>query len=90
MYFYLIGLNLSPFMVEGVLYAVLGTIITLLLLIPITRIASPVVAKFFEHQFDLYTYYIQHLSWLGLYEIIGMSILTIIASTIAIHKYLKV
>ncbi len=80
----------APFLVNAILYGLVATTATLLILLPITKFVSPYIATFFEHNFDLATYYIQHILWIGVYELLGIILLTTIASMLAIGKYLKI
>lgn len=80
----------APFLVEGVLYALLGTIITLILLYPFLTLLEPQITHFFGGNFNIVAYYLSHLfKFFGL-ELLAMIVLNTLASSIAITRYLRV
>ncbi|MBI4050620.1 MAG: ABC transporter permease [Candidatus Doudnabacteria bacterium] len=80
----------GPFVMEGILYGIVGTIITSLLLYPLLFILTPKISGFLE--LDLAQFNLVGLNfWLlfGIQLILGV-VLGIISSLIVIRKYLKI
>lgn len=80
-----------PFIIESILWAILASIITILLLYPILSAVSPYIDTLFEgYDFDMFSYFtINFWNILGLQIIISV-IISVISSMIAIGRYLKV
>ena len=79
----------GPFLVESSIYALLSTMITMLLFLPITFWLSNQTTSFFNG-FNLFHYYLDNfLSLFALLLLISL-ILSSFSSIIAIRKYLKV
>jgi cell division transport system permease protein len=77
----------GPFMVEGAIYGIVATIITLALFLPITWWLGRHMAGFFG--INLFTYYVSNI--LQIFAIVAASgiILGIISSFLAIRRYLN-
>lgn len=80
----------GPFIFESIWYAFLATLITLALLYPLVNVANPYINQFFSSNFDLVTYYTHNVVWIGLYEFAGILILNLVATIVALGKYLDV
>ena len=80
----------APFLVETLIYAVVGTITTILVLIPIIQFADPYILDFFDNSFSLFAYYMSHIAYFSLWHFVGTLVLTVIASFIAVGRYLDV
>lgn len=85
------GFIRSPFVLEGVLYALLATLLTAAIFFPSLSAVQPYVNGFLSgYEFDLVDYFTQHsLSFFG-WQFIGASVLSVIASYVAMRRYLKV
>lgn len=80
----------APFLLESFIYAVLGALATMILLYPVLNIIEPYIAHLFDYNFSLLAYYTTHLAQIFFWQAAGVLILNIIASTVAVSKYLKV
>lgn len=80
-----------PMIIEGILYGLVASVISLVILFPATNVLSPRIESYFQgYGLNLAHYFNSHIL-----EIIGLQILVavflgVISSTIAIRKYLKV
>ncbi|EKD49599.1 MAG: cell division protein FtsX [uncultured bacterium] len=80
----------GPFILEGVLYGLIGAVVTVVILYPILNAASARVTQFFEGQeINIVQFYMDNLFWIvsGL-MMLGV-ILGIISSSIAVGRYLR-
>jgi len=81
----------APFLVESIIYAVMAVVICLAVLYPLLGVVAPQVNSFFEgHNLNIINYFNNNL-----WQIIGWQfafaiILSIISSSIAIGRYLRV
>ncbi|HBH46380.1 MAG: hypothetical protein A2445_04760 [Candidatus Jacksonbacteria bacterium RIFOXYC2_FULL_44_29] len=80
----------APFLVEAVLYAAIGTALTMLLLYPILEVIDPYILSFFDNGFSLVAYFVSHLVAWVLWHFVGILVLTITASSLAVGRYLDV
>jgi cell division transport system permease protein len=81
----------APFWVESVIYALLATLVTAVIFFPLLSLIQPYVAAFFNgFSFDLVGYFRDRSWWFFGSQFIGAVLLNILASTIAMRKYLKV
>ncbi|MDB5224754.1 MAG: Cell division protein FtsX [Candidatus Adlerbacteria bacterium] len=79
----------APFMVEGVLYGLIGGIVTLLLFYPLTYWLGNATENFFGGV-NVFTYYVVHFP-MFLLIIIGTGVvLGALASYLAVRRYLKI
>ncbi|MBX4191636.1 MAG: ABC transporter permease [Candidatus Doudnabacteria bacterium] len=80
----------GPFIIEGVMYAVFATIFTSLVLFGLLYLLSPNIENFLSLE-SLGTSLINALFWrIFLINVLASTALTILASTIAIRKYLRI
>jgi cell division transport system permease protein len=78
----------GPFMLQGVMYGVIGGMLALAIMYPIMIWIGPATAEFFE--FDLYVYFVSNFSSLFL-TIVGIGVgLGLVSSMLAIARYLRV
>ncbi len=85
------GFIRAPFVVESVIYALLATLITAALFFPGLSAVQPYVDGFFNgYRFDLVQYFTEHsLSFFG-WQFLGAIGLSLVASYIAMRRYLRV
>lgn len=79
----------GPFIVESSIYAVVSTLIALILFLPITYWISKRTTVFFNG-LDLHSYYLNHFFELFLLLLVVSLFLSAISSLIAMRRYLKV
>lgn len=80
-----------PFLLESILYGVLACIICLAILYPLLNVISPQVTNFFTgYELDLLNYFKNNFWYIVGLELGFAVILSVISSSIAIGKYLKV
>lgn len=79
----------APFMVEGVLYGLLGGIITLILFYPLTWWLGDATSGFFGGM-HVFKYYLAHFPLFFLVIVGSGVLLGAIASALAVRRYLKV
>ncbi|MFA6197766.1 MAG: permease-like cell division protein FtsX [Patescibacteria group bacterium] len=81
----------GPFILESVLYAIISTVVSLLIFYPFLRYITPQVSSFFEgYNMNLTAYFSQYmLDIVGLQLIVAL-ILSVGSSMIAISRHLKV
>ncbi|MBI4359902.1 MAG: ABC transporter permease [Candidatus Jacksonbacteria bacterium] len=80
----------GPFLVEAVLYAISGTILTAILLFPILHVADPYIMSFFDGSFSIFSYYAGSVFAFSAYHFIGITLLTMLASFLAVGRYVDV
>jgi cell division transport system permease protein len=80
----------APFLIEAVLYAAIGTVLTLLLLYPMLTLIDPYIISFFEGTFSLTAFYMSNIVVFGSYQFVGILTLTMLASFLAVGRYLDV
>jgi len=81
----------GPFWVESILYVLISSILTALILFPIMTSLDPQVALLFgSYHFRLSEFYSAHVISLWLKLFIGTSVLSVIATSMAMRRYLRV
>ena len=83
------GLISGPYMVEGIIYGVMGAAISLLIFWPTIYWGAPYL-KYFLADLDLRAYFFAHFFALVGYQLIFGIALGVISSNFAIQKYLKI
>jgi cell division transport system permease protein len=79
----------GPFIVEGILYAIVATALTLIGFFPATFWVAKKTVVFFEGM-NIHSYYSTHIFELaGILLLFGIG-LTVISSLLAVRKYLKI
>ncbi len=77
----------GPFLLQGIMYGVMSTILALVILYPIVIWISPGTVAFF--QFDLFSYFVKNFSYIFL-TLIGIGVvLGLLSSILAIRRYLN-
>jgi cell division transport system permease protein len=79
----------GPFIVESILYSVIATVLTLVLLYPATLWVTKKTVVFFEGM-NVHSYYLSHMLELGGLLLLSGAILASISSFLAVRAYLKV
>jgi len=79
----------GPYMVEGIIYGVVGAIISLLILWPVVSWGGPYL-KFFLSDLDIRSYFKDNLWRLFGYQLLFGILLGIVSSNFAIRKYLRI
>ena len=79
----------GPFVVVGVIYGLVATVITLLLFFPITYILASATESFFIG-FNLFSYYLRHFAEIAFIILVSGVLIGALSSVLAIRKYLKV
>lgn len=79
----------SPFLVEGAMYGLIAGVVTMLLFYPLTWWLGRSTANFFGGV-SVFSYYIQHFPLLFLIIVGSGVILGLIASYLAVSRYLKI
>lgn len=79
----------GPYIIEGIIYGILGAIVSMIILWPIVYWGSPYL-KFFVSDIDLRVYF-----WNNIFKLVGYQLLFgialgVISSEFAIRKYLKI
>jgi cell division transport system permease protein len=77
----------GPFMVEGAIYGIIATIITLIIFWPITSYLGHNMTNFLG--FNIYNYYISNIFQISIIILLSGILLGVFSSFIAIRKYLN-
>ncbi len=81
----------GPFILESVIYAVIGTVITTGILYPILRVASPRISDFFDgYNLNLSTYFADHFLEIFALQLIVAIVLAVVSSIVAVGRHLRV
>jgi cell division transport system permease protein len=78
----------GPFIVTGILYGIVSSIVTLIILYPLTWWAGPITARFFNG-INVSEYYLSHFLQFFLIIFFSAVLIGAISSFIAVKKYLK-
>ncbi len=80
----------GPFLLEGVIYGIIGAVVTLVLLYPILNAANPKITAFFEGEsLDMVHFFTQNMLWIAGGMVALGVLLGIISSSIAVGRYLR-
>lgn len=80
----------GPFLLEGVIYGIIGAVVTLVLLYPILNVANPKITAFFEGEsLDMVQFFTQNLLGIAGGMVALGILLGIISSSIAVGRYLR-
>lgn len=77
----------GPFVVQGIMYGVISSIVTILIFVPITLWLGAKMSYFLGT--DLFDYYTSNLFWIFLVNFFFGTILGILSSILAVRKYLN-
>lgn len=81
----------TPFLIMGVLASAIAVILVQALTFPALTALQPTVVEFLGSRgVDIATFFLDHGWTIALAEFLGLSLLTVIVSTIAIRRYLRV
>ncbi len=81
----------APFVFESILYGILACVIAIAIMYPTLSLIQPKLSSFFEgSNFDLIGYFNTHFALIFGSQLIGIIILNVISSSLALRKYLKV
>ncbi|MFH1142438.1 MAG: permease-like cell division protein FtsX [Candidatus Uhrbacteria bacterium] len=81
----------SPFLVEAVLFSLLGTLITIIIIYPVLGVLEPHFDAFFgTTSTGLLDYYNANMLIIFGAQFVGIALVNILASSIAMRKYLKI
>lgn len=81
----------APFMIEGIMYAVLGAILTTLLTLPLIGIADAWIGNFFVgYDIEVIDLLRANIPWLFLSQLLFATFLAVVSSAFAVGRYLRV
>ncbi len=81
----------TPLFLEGIFYALFSLVLIILFVFPLLSIVQAPLARFFDGSaFDVIGYFNDHFFLIFGYQLLGLCILTLTSSSIAIGRYLKV
>lgn len=81
----------APFIVESVIYALLATLVTAAIFFPGLQAAQPYVDGFFNgYRFDLVEYFTNNSLFFFGSQFIGATLLSMLASFVAMRRYLRI
>ncbi|MCX6702559.1 MAG: FtsX-like permease family protein, partial [Candidatus Wolfebacteria bacterium] len=79
----------NPYIVEGIIYGIIGAIISLILIAPVTYFLSPYI-KIFIQEMNLWPYFTGNIFSIFGYQLLFGVVLGSISSFIAVRKYLRI
>ncbi|PIR47373.1 hypothetical protein COV06_03775 [Candidatus Uhrbacteria bacterium CG10_big_fil_rev_8_21_14_0_10_50_16] len=80
-----------PFIIEGIIFSLLATLITAAIVFPTAASMEPQLAQFFEsNTIGLSTYYLQNWYWIFGGQFLALAVLSTVASALAMGRYLRV
>jgi cell division transport system permease protein len=79
-----------PFLLEGIIFAVLSLLITILILYPLLGFVRPYLQLILEGDFNIVNYFNQNFLLIFGLELLGAVVLNLISSYIAVKRYVKV
>jgi len=81
----------APFLIESLIYAVLGVIITMAILFPLVGVIAPQLNSFFDgYELDIVGYFNENIIKIVSMQLAVVVFLSIVSSSIAIGRYLRV
>jgi cell division transport system permease protein len=80
----------TPFLLQGVIYAVLSLLVTILILYPLLGFLRPYLQLILEGDFNVVSYFNQNFLLIFGLELLGAIALNLISSFVAVKRYLKV
>lgn len=80
----------APFLLQGVIFAVLSLLITLLIVYPLLGFLRPYFLIILEQDFDIVNYFNNNFILIFGLELLGIIILNLISSYIAVKRYVRV
>ncbi len=79
----------GPFVVSGLMYGFMATILAMVLMVPITYWAGPYTFDL-GTGINLFSYYLSHLIYIGLFLLTSGLLIGALSSYLAVKKYLKI
>ncbi len=79
----------GPYVIEGILYGLIASVFSFLILVPVIDFISPHIVQFVPGT-DTSLYFTEHMFSFFLYQLLFGVLLGVISSSIAVRKYLKV
>lgn len=80
-----------PFVVESIMYALLASIITILIVYPLLSAVAPYINTLFEgYDFDMFSYFTANFWKIFGFQVLIAVVISVISSMIAIGRYLRV
>jgi len=80
----------SPFLLQGIIFAVLSVIATIIIIYPLLGFIQPYVSILLESQFNLINYFNQNFILIFGLQFIGAIIVNLLSSYWAVNKYVRV
>lgn len=81
----------GPYVLEGIVYGIIGAILSIIILLPIVYFVGPHVDQFIKNpEVKLWNYFTYNMLGLFGYQLLFGIFLGVVSSTIAIRKYLKI
>jgi|SRR3989344_2914897 len=81
---------ISPYILEGILYSVISFIISSFVVYFAIDLVQPYIIAYFQNSIDLKAYLAQNGLFIFGSELLGSAMLTVLASAVAIRRYLRV
>jgi len=79
----------GPYLIEGIVFGILATILSVIITMPVILFLSPYV-KVFIPEMNLWEYFSSNIAFLLIYQLVFGIALGMISSGIAIRKYLRI
>ncbi|MBP6943244.1 MAG: ABC transporter permease [Candidatus Buchananbacteria bacterium] len=79
----------APFVFESLLYGLVACVIALVIIYPALALIEPELSRFFSTDFDIVGYFNRNLFLIFGGQLLGIIVLNLVSSSIALHKYLK-
>lgn len=81
----------APFLVESIIFSVIAVVIATTVLYPLLSVTQPYLESFFEtNSYNVIDYFNQNFVKIFGFELLGMVLINMFSSLLAIRKYLKV
>jgi cell division transport system permease protein len=80
----------APFLLEGVIFALLSVVITIIIVYPLLGVIQPYISSLLETNFNLIDYFRQNFFAIFGLEFLGAILINLMSSYWAVSKYVKV
>lgn len=80
----------APFLIESILYAILASMLSIIILYPLLKFVNPHIEFFVGADFNLITYFKDNIFIIAGWQLLAAILLNLISSSAALGKYLKV
>lgn len=81
---------ITPYLLQGVIFALLSVIITIIIIFPMIGFVQPHISTFLDTQFDLVAYFQNNLLFLFGLQFLAAVVINLISSYWAVHRYVRV